>query len=386
MTEAFHFGWATLTAVGWLAAALWAGRGQRSIGFLRDEPMEASFQPFVTFVIAARNEESSIEKAVTSMLAQHYAAYDVLVVNDRSMDGTGEILARLNAMHSRLRVITVTELPSGWIGKNHALKLGALQAKGELLVFADADILMDPSVLPRAVSVMEKQKLDHLAVAPQVSGKSFLLQALISGFTLNFAFYAAPWKARDPKSSRFIGVGAFNLVRASAYQAIGTHAAFPFSPIDDMELGRRLKHAGFKQDLRFGVELMSVEWYRSIGELGRGLEKNAFAGAFYRWDVVLAGTVLAVISQIWPFFAVFLTSGVEKALYMASILLILGLAMDNTRYHGQPFWMALFFPFSALFGVYAVWRSALLAQWRGGIEWRGTRYSLADLKKSGPLL
>jgi len=377
--DSFLIGWAAFTATAWTMAGVWVWRGQRSIGFLREEPAGRAAGPRVSFIVAARNEEQGIEAALRSVLAQQYEDFEVIVVNDRSTDQTGAVLAGLS--HPRLRVTTVQELPSGWIGKNHALWTGAKEAAGELLVFTDADVVMDPTTLARAVALLERDKLDHLAVAPEVTGTRFWLKTLVSGFTLSFAFYAAPWKARDPKSNRFIGVGAFNLIRKSVYEAIGTHAAFSFSPIDDMVLGQRVKRAGFRQDLRFGLGLLKVEWYPSVAELARGLEKNAFAGAQYRLSWVMGGTAAGLLFQVWPFAAVFLTSGSEQILYGLTSAIIIALAADNNRYHGHPRWISVFHVFSTIFGIYAVWRSAIKALWHGGIEWRGTRYPLSELKK-----
>lgn len=372
--------WATFTAAAWTLATLWAGHGQRTIRFLREQPPRQN-GPKVSFVIAARNEERGIEKALRSVLAQDYTDYEVIVVNDRSTDRTAEAISRISA-HPRLRFVSITTLPDGWIGKNYALWTGAKQASGDILVFADADIEMEPTSLSRAVVILNDEKLDHFAVAPEVTGAGFWLKTLISGFTLNFAFYAMPWKARDPKSRKFIGIGAFNMVRAAAYRAIGTHEAFRFSPIDDMVLGQRLKKAGFRQDMRWGLGLLRVEWYPSVGELARGLEKNAFAGAYYSVSLVIAGTIAIALFQLWPFVALFITPHPEKWLYGIAAFAMIILAMDNTRYQGHSRFLGFFLPFSSLFGVYAVWRSALKALWNDGVDWRGTHYALKDLRKS----
>src|SRR5690606_5030460 len=150
--------------------------GVRFIDWLRDVEVPADFAwPRVSIIVPARNEEREIEAALQSVLHLDYPDYEVMVVNDRSTDGTGAILERMQSAYPQLRVATVTELPRGWLGKNHAMYFGAQQASGELLLFTDADIVMRPDTLRRAVYYLEREKLDLLPMTPRVDMPSFLL-------------------------------------------------------------------------------------------------------------------------------------------------------------------------------------------------------------------
>jgi glycosyltransferase involved in cell wall biosynthesis len=336
--------------------------------------------PSVSIIAAARNEARNIEAAVTSLLRLDYPALEIIMVNDRSTDETGAILERLAQLHSGLKIRHVSELPEGWLGKNHALYVGAAEASGQLLLFTDADVVFAPTTLRRAVAVMEEDGLDHLTAIPDVKVPGLALRAFVAAFGVFFALYGRPWKARDRRSRCHIGVGAFNLIRADAYRAIGTHRAIAMRPDDDLKLGKLVKKYGLCQDAVYGRHLIAVEWYSSLGELIDGLMKNAFAGVNYSLLAVVASTAGLFLMDVWPFLALFATHGVTRALNGASVLLIVFIFGTSARYNGTRLAYVLAFPAAALLFAYIIWRSALLAVIRGSVTWRGTAYPLAQLR------
>lgn len=334
----------------------------------------------VTVVVAARDEALHIRSAVRALLAQDYPSLEVVAVDDRSTDGTGEILRRLAELDRRLRVVEVTELPPGWLGKNHALHEGAAVASGELLLFTDADVIMRRDAVRRAVRLLESRRLDHLAVAPRVHSPSAWATLVIAVFLVLFSAVFRPWKARDPRSRMHIGVGAFNLVRAAAYHAIGGHSAVALRPDDDVRLGRELKRAGYRQEAASGRDMVSVEWYDSLPAMARGLRKNSFAVVDYRLTLVAAGTALPVVFIFWPMAALFVTDGAVKWLNAA----VVGLGAITTGYtargHGLPLWTAAAYPVGSVLLLWIVWSAALRAVLRGTVEWRGREYPLKELR------
>src|SRR5258706_75237 len=200
-------------------------RGNRSIRLLREVRVALPARcARVSVVVAARDEERHLGAALDSLLAQDYPDYEVIVVDDRSSDATPAILAQEKVCNARLRIVRVEALPAGWLGKNHALHRGAHEAAGTILIFADADVVLRPDTVTRAVAYALVARRDHIAIAPQVVAPGLLLGMFIGTFTLLFSLYARPWKAADPRSRCFIGIGAFNLVRAEVYRAVGGHA------------------------------------------------------------------------------------------------------------------------------------------------------------------
>ncbi len=371
----FLFGLAAATLLGALAVAVEFARGNRSLRRLRDVPPVRS-GPRVSVIVAARNEAGKIEPALQSLLRQDYPNRELIVVNDRSEDQTGQILDRLGG----IQAVHVRELPQGWLGKNHAQHVGAQRATGELLLFTDADVHMEPTAISRAVRYLQEAGLDHLAVAPQLRMPGTLLQMFGGAFTIFFGLYAKPWKARDPNSRRHIGIGAFNLVRAEAYRAIGGHAKIAMRPDDDMKLGKLIKKSGYRQEMLLGDGLLTVEWYSSVGELARGLEKNSFAGVEYNLGVVVASTIAQLLVFVWPVIGLFVTGGPTRWLNAGVVLTLAALYVDNARFHGEKRWHCVAMPLTAVWFLCIIWRATLKTIRNGGIDWRGTHYSLAELK------
>lgn len=355
--------------------------GVRFIDWLRDVEVPADFAwPRVSIIVPARNEEREIEAALQSVLHLDYPDYEVMVVNDRSTDGTGAILERMQSAYPQLRVATVTELPRGWLGKNHAMYFGAQQASGELLLFTDADIVMRPDTLRRAVYYLEREKLDLLPMTPRVDMPSFLLESFVTMFTILFLLYTRPWLSRYKWSNAHVGIGAFNLIRRSVYQAIGTHQAIAMRPDDDLKLGKLVKKSGYQHALVNAGDFLSVRWYASLRELVRGLEKNAFSGVEYSVVWVLLPSVLMLIVNVWPFLAVWMTRGAVWWLYMATITMHLASYLATARSVGARWWGMFAYPIACLLFVYIQCRTMIINLWTGGIQWRDTHYSLAELK------
>jgi glycosyltransferase involved in cell wall biosynthesis len=370
---------ATLTTLGLGAAFVDFATGHRRLRSLKDMAPAQTCPP-LSVITAARNEARRIEVALTSLLRLDYPALEIIVVNDRSTDETGAILERLACQHTRLTIKHISELPEGWLGKNHALYVGAAEASGTLLLFTDADVVFEPTTLRRAAALMELDALDHLAAIPDVEVPGIALNAFVAAFGVFFSLYARPWKAPDARSPFHIGIGAFNLIRADVYRAIGTHRAIAMRPDDDMKLGKIVKKAGFRQEAAYGRDFITVEWYASLGELVDGLMKNAFAGVNYSLLAVAGSTAALFLTDVWPFLALVATHGVTRALNGASVAFIVLIFWTSAHYGGARLRYVVAFPAAALLFAYIMWRSALLAIIRGSVTWRGTAYPLAQMR------
>lgn len=368
---------AQLGMVGLLA---WGGWAMRPFAPAPRDPERP--WPAVSILVAARDEAWGVEACVHSLLALEYPGLEIIAVDDRSTDATGAILDRLAARDPRLKVVHVTGLPAGWLGKNHAHWLGAGQARGELLLFTDADIEFAPTALRDAVSILEAEQLDHLALGPAMTLPGIPLAACIAYFARQFALLLRPWRARDPDSDAFIGIGAFNLVRAAAYRRAGGHARIALRPDDDIRLGQILKKSGFRQDLRHAPDALRVTWYASVGEFVRGLEKNVLAGLDYRGVLGLCGLALLLMVEMVPWIVLAAGGGVARtaaAAAIATAMLSIAAILHVAR---APVAAALLEPFAALVFAWACMRSIVLAYVRGGIVWRGTLYRLEDLRRN----
>lgn len=358
-------------------------RGNRSVRALRDISSEnPPSRLMVAIIVAARNEQRNIREALHSLLNLQYPSYEVIVVDDRSDDATGSILDEMASGNHLLKVIHLETLPEGWLGKNHALWYGSKHVSGNLLLFTDADIVMEPTALTRAVNYLTDNGLDHLAASPSMRMPTHLLGMFGAAFIVIFSLFARPWKASDPKSYFHIGIGAFNLIRTDVYRSIGGHETIRLRPDDDIKLGRIIKKSGFRQDIVFAPEFLVVEWYASMGEVIKGLEKNAFSGTDYRVSLVLAGVLFHSLCSIWPFVALFVTGGMTLAFYGIVVAIILFTVADSARFHRSNPWYAIGYPLTSALFVFIMLRTMILNLIQGGIYWRGTFYSLKELKSN----
>jgi len=380
MTEVF-FWLAVATLVLVAGLTLEFARGNRLVRKLRDvPPFTGQSAPRVSIVVAARDESRGIQEALQSALRQNYPQLELIVVNDRSTDSTGAILERMAAHNPRLRTLSISSLPPGWLGKNHALQRGAAIATGEFLLFTDADVVMEPTTVSRAIQAVTSMQLDHLTLSPQLRMNGLLLNMFAGAFTLFFGMYARPWKARDPRSKCHIGIGAFNLLRAEVYRKISGHSALAMRPDDDMKLGKLVKKTGHRQEMLFGDGMIHLEWYTSFGELVRGLEKNSFSGFEYNLGLALGGMLMHFLIFIWPVAAIWLTGGITRLLNIAILLLLAALYTDNVRPHALRRWHCIGLPLTAALFLYILARAIFKTIREDGITWRGTHYSLADLR------
>jgi len=355
--------------------------GNHLVERLKDVPLpDRSDWPSVSLIAPARNEERNIERAVRSLARLDYPSLEITIIDDRSTDRTGEILDCLATEFPQLNVVQLTELPAGWLGKNHAMQLGADRSRGEWLLFTDGDIVFEPTTLRRAIAYATERGVDHLAGWPDIVTPTWLLSAFMSTTAIYLFLIVRIWAIRNPRSQAHIGVGAFNLIRSSVYRSLEGHSRIRMRPDDDLKLGKIIKLAGFRQDFVDGREMIAVEMYQSVGELIRALEKNAFAALEYSAPLTVVSTIAALAIGVWPFIAVFIVPGPTRWIYLAVCLSQWALTLGSARKLRAPDSCALAYPIAVLMIVYIQWRTMLLNYYLGGIRWRDTHYSLAELK------
>lgn len=345
-------------------------------------PQNLESSPMVSVVVPACNEEEAIDPALRSLLALGYDNIEILVVDDRSTDNTAGVLRNIQKEHPRLQILTISELPEGWLGKNNALHRGALRAKGEYILFTDADILFAPSTLKRAVSLMVSEKLDHLSLIFKNVAKGALLGAMMMDAGGGLFFLFKPWKVNDPKSKHFIGVGAFNLVRKSVYHKIEGHKSIRMHPIDDILLGKIIKQNGFTQDCLTAYNFLTVHWYSSPRKMINGLMKNIFALYDYKIFYAMIAVILIFALTILPLWGALLGAGMFRGVCLTIVCVRLSSTVYGIRSTGMA-WKTLPFSFITPYvNIYIIVKGVIKTIAGKGIEWRGTHYPLDKLKKS----
>ena len=376
----------SILALAWFSRIAEAALGVPSIADISKPhwDRQLSNHPRVSIIVPACNEEADIEQGLSGLLALDYDNYEVIAVNDRSTDRTGEIMDRVAASpaaHGRLRVVHVTELPPGWLGKTHAMWSAGLQAGGDWLLFTDADVLFKPDVLRRALAYAESENADHVVVFPRIIMKRPGEKMMIAFFQTLFTFGHRPWRVADPETKDHMGVGAFNLVRRTAYEAVGTYKALRMEVLDDMKLGKVLKNARFRQRNVFGDDLISVRWAKGAMGVVDNLTKNFFAVLSFQWWRTVASVFGLFFLNLGPFLGIWLAHGWARVPYVVALgsmfLIYLGMSFKSSI----PPYYFLLHPISTMMFEYTLIRSMVLTLRNDGVIWRGTKYPLEELRK-----
>jgi Glycosyltransferase like family 2 len=371
-----------LLALGWIVQGLRAYRGMRSIPRLpRAAPWHGDNPPRVSIIFGARDEAAQLPAALRTMLALDYPNYEVIAVDDRSQDETPRILDDFARRDSRLKVAHVTALPSGWLGKPHALETAYQQATGDWLLFTDADIIFAPDSLSRAMGLAQREKWDHLTVLADMDMRGFWEKLAITYFGFCFVFGAQPWRVSNPKASAYMGVGAFQLLRRPVYEAIGTHRRLAFEVVDDMKLGKLVKQGGFRSGTAASLGALEVRWQEGLGNVVRGVTKNMFAALGYSASLALIVVFLLLVISVLPFAGLLFASGIARIAAGFAALVAVTVHGHMAREARISPLYGLTHPIGALIFCYMVLRSMVVTLWRGGVTWRDTFYPLAELKR-----
>lgn len=338
--------------------------------------------PKLSVVVAALNEARTVEQAMKTLLSLQYPDMEIIAVDDRSTDSTGEILDRLAQAHKRLRVVHITELPPGWLGKNHALHVGGQQATGECILFTDADVHFKKNALKRAVAYFLTNNLDHLTLFPDIDLEGFWERLSVGFFGALFSMHTRPWRVADSRSGAYVGVGAFNLVRTDSYRRMGGHASLPMDVTDDMKLGKRMKMSGGSSACMPSGPLVRVRWVVGLRGLVEGLTKNMFAGFGFHAPYALAAITAIFLMSMWPFIGLFYGPLATRLMCLTAILLMMATAdsASPAMVKLSPVY-GLFFPIAGIIMQYIILRSMFYTFRQGGIVWRGTLYPLRELRK-----
>jgi hypothetical protein len=268
----------------WVLRALNVALSWWLVPHLAPAPRRKEGSSFVSIVVPARDEERAIEAATRSKCLQDDPTFEVVVVDDRSSDGTRGILRRLEAeFPETLRVVDGVEPPPDWLGKPHALDEGARAAGAahphDWLVFSDADVVFAPDLLARALAHAEAHRMDFLALLPRMEAHGFGERLMVPTVPAAAFCYLPGWLMNVPSARPFGGGGGvFNLIRRDLFDRIGGHEALKASVVDDIQLGRNARKAGGRTGIALALDSISLRMYHGFAEISKGLEKNGFFG------------------------------------------------------------------------------------------------------------
>jgi chlorobactene glucosyltransferase len=377
--------------LGVLAFLLFIVRLPTELPAEEDAP-DAASAPLVSVIVPARNEEANIVACVRSIVASTYPAFEVIVLDDRSEDGTGELAREVETGNAR-RVVVLegAELPQEWLGKPWACRQAAAHAEGELLLFTDADTRHAPSLLGRAVAGLREERADLLTILGRQIMETFwekIVQPQIF-FVMLFRFPDFERTARVGHWRSAIANGQYLLFQRSAYEAIGGHEAVRDEVVEDLALAQHVKRAGLALRIRAAETDLATRMYRSLGDLVAGWSKNILMGGLQTMPPwarpmvapvsLIVGVGLWLVPPVALLFAL-VSGGAGLLLTWSVVACALSVVIWSafSRQMEAPTVMGLLYPLGALVGTYIFLRS-----WAGGrdVAWKGRRYRLPPLSE-----
>ena len=379
---------AWFVTLSWLWKTIAAARGLPRIPNLLHPQYDTSpaGEPWLTVIVPARDEAENIKSCLESLLAQDYPRIQIIAVNDRSADATGSLMDAIAAAHPpQLKILHITELPPGWLGKTHAMAMAAREAsvlvQPEFLLFTDADVVFRPDALRRTLAHAVAVQADHMVTMPTALVRRWD-EGLVLGFFQIFGLWVArPWKVEDPKAMRdAVGVGAFNMLRRSAYLEIGGFEAQKMDILEDLTLARRVKQAGLRQRISFGVGLANVHWAAGARGLVGVMTKNLFSGFRFHLSLALLACGWLAVFAVAPAFEIFYRPTRLPALVLFAVVVWAYRLYGKNS--GVSAWNAVYFPFGGMVFIITLLRSSIVTLRQGGVRWRGTFYSLKELRAS----
>jgi len=329
-------------------------------------------------VIAARDEAMRVEQTIRHLLAQAGVDLEIIVVDDRSVDGTKEILNRLAKEDARLHVKRVDALPDGWLGKSHACRIGADAASGEWILFTDADCWLKPHVVARAIALAERERVDHVTLTPGIAARTLGARVWHLAFLITIANWMSAVNRDQPRA--YLGLGAFNLVRTSAYRQCGGYEALRLTVLDDVKLGLLLRRAGKRTRGFIGGDDVECHWSPTVAGMIQIMEKNYFAAVDFRVGMALVASLAGTLLLCAAVFGLLsgTKAGLAAALAPFSFILPAGVLARRLDW---PWRAAAFTPFMLPVLLYAMLNSVFVTLRRGGIWWRDTFYPIEVLRK-----
>lgn len=381
------------------AAALWAIQSVRAgIGMMRlprierFAPLKTELCPRISVIFAARDEAEKLPGALETLLKLDYPDYEIIAVDDRSTDATPQILDDFAKQSGsgqscpRLRVIHITTLPPGWLGKTHALDAGYQLATGSYFIFTDADVHFAPDTLRRVMTLVNEQQLDHLSLFTDMKMVGFWERVVMTFFALGFSLGVEAWRTSNPRSSSYVGVGAFQLIRRKVYEAVGGYKRLALQIPEDMKLGKIVKLGGFRSQVALAIHHVSVRWQAGIGNLVRGTTKSFFGAAGFRVSAACFQVTGFLLMSVVPWIALIwllLAKSHGAALIFAAIAVGIPFVAHVVVaiYAGVSPLYALTHPIGGLIFAWMLTRSTIVTLWQGGVVWRETFYPLADLRR-----
>jgi chlorobactene glucosyltransferase len=371
---------ALAVALGWTCLAARLIGKCRAYAFLDvDLGMLAEVPPKIDAIVPARDEEEHVEATLRGLAAQDYPGLSILVVDDQSSDRTAEIVAALvDDLGVPIRLIRGVERPAGWVGKTWSVHQGVAQSTAEWIWFVDADMTMHPGALETALNLADARTADCVSLFPRPVCRTFWQASIATSFLQILAQLYPFDRVNDPACPEAVAAGGFILVRRSAYLEVGGHEAVRGEIVEDIQLARRIKQAGFRLVVALAPGLATTHMYGNLAAIGRGLRKNAYAGMDYLFYKFAFGLIFGILMAWTPLFTLFIGIGLGRLELMEigawGVLAQAAASYPTTRFLGVSPLYAFTFPLG-MSAYMVITASSVWQHHRGGTAWKGRRFA-----------
>jgi chlorobactene glucosyltransferase len=334
----------------------------------------------VSVLIPARNEEANIGACIASLVDQDYPDYEILVLDDNSDDGTAAIVQEWQQENDHVRYLKGQRLPPGWVGKNFACHQLSLAAKGDLLLFVDADTRHSRESIVKSVAALEHFQADLLTVLPDEIMRSFWEKTILPLLHFNlFCFLPVPFVSglRDPRFA--MANGQFMLFRRSVYDAVGGHQAVKDVMVEDVWLSRVVKKNGFRLHILDGSSAVSCQMYSSFRGIWNGFSKNLFAGFKFSIPAIAAVILFNFVTSVFPFISLagiflgYMPAGMLPVV-TAQVGVVLGIRLLFAARFRLSYSATLLHPLAMMIVIGMAVNSARWILMAGGSQWKGRAY------------
>jgi cellulose synthase/poly-beta-1,6-N-acetylglucosamine synthase-like glycosyltransferase len=339
----------------------------------------------VSVIIPAKDEGESLELAVQAVLASDYGNLEIILANDRSMDNTLEVMERLSAQDCRIQIVSIRELPPGWTGKTHALYQGAKRSSGDVLLFTDADTILHPAAIPRAIHHLHVHKLDMLSLLPQFRERRFNENAIYPHLALGFSYMYPLSDVNDPSKEAALASGCFILIGKHAYERVGTWSRFRTEITEDVALSKAVKARGLKFNVVRGGHLVCTKPFERLSDVQRFWKRTFYGGLERSVPKILRLTMnyLALTMVFAAFLFTLISVMVGKtsapivaflalsAITIGAVVIPYGLVVKE---EGGSWLYSLTAPVGIGISAWIAASALVAAVWGRGVVWRGSVY------------
>lgn len=356
--------------------------------FIEDFQKIDYFQPKVSIILPARNEEEFISACLDSLLKQDYENYEIIAINDSSTDSTVKIIESFSKTNSKIILVNAKPKPRGWMGKNWACMEGCKKATGNILLFTDADTIHSKSVISTSVSHLISKNLDALTVIPKMVSKDLWTKVTLPMISIFLHTRFSALKVNNPKKNTGYFFGSFFIIKREVYEKIGMHEGVKQEIIEDGALGKKVKSSGYKMRMVRGEHLVDAVWARDKNTLWNAL-KRLMVPLYLQSGKVAIGIFFAVLFLLFMPFPILTYSLIfsnKTASFnilfitslIASILIYMGAIIEAKKALYLKLYHALLGPIGGIVVVLAFLAGIIQAKSNSAVSWRGREYSLKE--------